>query len=226
MSWVGAWSVLRRAAHRGGRAGVQRGVARRRRHPHDAGLRRPHRRRRRLPADGTAEAVRAVDDARVTVIRHERNQGVGGAILIGTRQAIELGPTSRVVMAGDAQMDPAYLPALLDPIVDDGYDFTKGNRFFSRNSWQGMPRHRDLRQRGADVPDEGRHGLLGHLRSAERLHRDHAGGAQRLPLERVAHALQFENDVLIWLNILDVRARTCPSRPSTATRCPASGCTG
>jgi glycosyltransferase involved in cell wall biosynthesis len=79
--------------------------------------------------DGTADAARATGDPRVEVIVHERNKGVGGSIITGHRRAIELGADVCVVMAGDAQMDPAALPALLDPIVHDGYDFTKANRF-------------------------------------------------------------------------------------------------
>lgn len=92
--------------------------------------------------DATAEAVRAVEDARVTLVCHERNEGLGASLIDAHKHAIGLDSDISVVMAGDAQMDPAYLPALLDPIVDDGYDFAKGNRFFSRNSWQGMPRYR------------------------------------------------------------------------------------
>jgi hypothetical protein len=30
-------------------------------------------------------------------------------------------------MIGDAQMDPADLPALLDPVVSGGVDYDKGN---------------------------------------------------------------------------------------------------
>ena len=54
------------------------------------------------------------------VIRHEVNTGVGGAIITAHRKAMELGSDINVVFAGDAQMDPAYLTSLLDPIVHDG----------------------------------------------------------------------------------------------------------
>jgi glycosyltransferase involved in cell wall biosynthesis len=92
--------------------------------------------------DGTRAAVEAEHDPRVSLVRHERNAGLGATLIDAHKEAMRLSADISVVMAGDGQMDPAYLPALLDPIVEDGYDFTKGNRFFSRGSWQGMPRHR------------------------------------------------------------------------------------
>jgi glycosyltransferase involved in cell wall biosynthesis len=73
----------------------------------------------------TSEVAKSVDDPPVEVIRHEVNTGVGGAIVTGHRRALEIGGDVDVVMAGDAQMDPNYLGALLDPIADEGYGFTK-----------------------------------------------------------------------------------------------------
>src|SRR5687768_1472104 len=64
--------------------------------------------------DDTSGVVSRLTDPRVVLLRHEVNQGVGGAIITGHRRAMELGADVDVVMAGDAQMDPAYLPALLD----------------------------------------------------------------------------------------------------------------
>ncbi len=43
------------------------------------------------------------------------------------------------VMAGDAQMPPEYLESLVRPLIDNEADFTKGNRFFSSESIEGMP---------------------------------------------------------------------------------------
>lgn len=92
--------------------------------------------------DGTCDAVTTEGDSRVTLVRHEVNQGLGATLIDAHKEAMRLGADISVVMAGDAQMDPQYLPALFDPIVEHGFDFTKGNRFFSRNSWKGMPTHR------------------------------------------------------------------------------------
>src|SRR2546423_8200001 len=73
--------------------------------------------------DDTSAQALAVGDPRVTLIEHTVNTGVGGSIIDAHKAALELGADVDVVMAGDAQMDPHYLPALLDPIADSGYGF-------------------------------------------------------------------------------------------------------
>ena len=54
--------------------------------------------------DGTAAAVEALDDSRVELIRHERNQGVGAAIVTGYKRARDEGIDVTAVMAGDNQI--------------------------------------------------------------------------------------------------------------------------
>jgi glycosyltransferase involved in cell wall biosynthesis len=79
--------------------------------------------------DGTSRAVENVGSARVVLLRHPENRGVGAALATGYHHAIEHHADVIAVMAGDNQMDPADLPRLLDAIVEGGADYAKGNRF-------------------------------------------------------------------------------------------------
>lgn len=161
-------------------------------------------------SDATAQRVTELGDPRVVLIRHERNLGVGGAILTGHRKALELGGDIDVVMAGDAQMDPAYLPALLDPIAEDGYGFTKANRFFSRESFQGMPGHRILGNIVLSFMTKLASGYW-HLFDPQNGYTAvHHDALKRLQLNKIALGYQFENDLLINLSILSVRAKDVP----------------
>jgi len=79
---------------------------------------------------------------RVCLIKHEMNQGVGGAIASGYRWCLKEGFDIAVVMAGDGQMNPHDLPALLDPIVENVADYTKGNRLVTGRAFDKIPRVR------------------------------------------------------------------------------------
>ena len=56
-------------------------------------------------ADATAERA-ATGDPRVDVLVHERNRGVGAAIVTGYQAAMGEGIDVTAVMAADGQMDP------------------------------------------------------------------------------------------------------------------------
>jgi glycosyltransferase involved in cell wall biosynthesis len=81
-------------------------------------------------------------DSRVELIAHAENQGVGGAIASGYKWVRDHGLDVAVVMAGDAQMDPAELPGLLDPVVSGEVDYTKGNRLYSGEAYRNIPKSR------------------------------------------------------------------------------------
>jgi glycosyltransferase involved in cell wall biosynthesis len=108
-------------------------------------------------ADGTARAARdagtrraAATDAapfgartRVTVLRHASNCGVGAALVTGYREAVRAGADVIAVMAGDDQMHPDDLGAVVAPVLDGSVAYVKGNRFVHADRGQ-MPLARRL----------------------------------------------------------------------------------
>ncbi|WP_311243184.1 glycosyltransferase family 2 protein [Microbacterium sp. WCS2018Hpa-23] len=160
--------------------------------------------------DATSEVVAALDDPRVTLIRHEENQGVGGAIITAHRAAMDLGSDVNVVMAGDAQMDPAYLPALLDQVTDGGFGFAKANRFYSPESFHGMPGYRVLGNIVLSFFTKMSSGYWNLFDPQNGYTAVRTEVLRRIALERVARRYSFENDLLIRLNIAQVSATDVP----------------
>lgn len=80
--------------------------------------------------DDTGHRARAADP-RVEVVRHSAPRGVGAAIASGIWAA--RGAAAAVVLAGDGQMDPRDLDAVVEPVLSGSADFVKGNRL----AWPG-----------------------------------------------------------------------------------------
>lgn len=91
--------------------------------------------------DGTYAVVQeaAAGDERIIILRHERNQGVGGAMITGFRKALDLGAHIAVKVDGDGQMSMEDLPALLAPLIASRADYAKGNRFRDFRRLRQMP---------------------------------------------------------------------------------------
>ena len=90
--------------------------------------------------DGAGKVIAGtIRDKRVTVLYHDKNKGVGGAMLTGYRQALTDGHDILVKIDGDGQMDPALISQFVYPIEVGAADYTKGNRFFYIENAKGMP---------------------------------------------------------------------------------------
>lgn len=160
--------------------------------------------------DNTSEVVNSYHDDRVTLIRHEQNTGVGGAIITAHKTAMDLGADINVVMAGDAQMDPEYLPHLLDRVTSEGYGFAKANRFFSPESFDGMPGYRVFGNIALSFMTKLASGYW-HLFDPQNGYTAvRTSVLKRVPLNQVAQRYSFENDLLVHLNILQVPAVDVP----------------
>ena len=86
----------------------------------------------------------ANENKKIIYIRHEVNQGVGGAMITGYKRSMELNADITIKMDGDGQMDAAYIPALIKPLLEDKADFAKGNRFRDLKALQAMPLSRRI----------------------------------------------------------------------------------
>jgi glycosyltransferase involved in cell wall biosynthesis len=94
--------------------------------------------------DGTVAAVQSLmpEFAKVVLLQHSVNQGVGGAIVTGYKYARDHGFDVTVVMAGDGQMAPADLPAVAGPVARGEVDYCKGNRLFTGEAYGKIPKVR------------------------------------------------------------------------------------
>jgi glycosyltransferase involved in cell wall biosynthesis len=89
--------------------------------------------------DATALAALGPGGSRLSVVRHDRNRGVGAAIVTGYRRARELGAAAVAVMAGDGQMHPDDLARVVLPVVRGEADYVKGDRLRHPSVWHSMP---------------------------------------------------------------------------------------
>lgn len=97
-----------------------------------------------LSKDKTASIAEefARKNPKIVLIKHSKNQGVGGAIASGYKWSRDNNIDVAVVMAGDAQMDPNDLPAILQPVVSGEIDYSKGNRLFTGEAFKKIPKIR------------------------------------------------------------------------------------
>ncbi|MBR1203948.1 MULTISPECIES: glycosyltransferase family 2 protein [unclassified Bradyrhizobium] len=166
--------------------------------------------------DRTAEIVERYSAARperVILIRLPKNEGVGGAIAAGYRWARDRDIDATAVMAGDAQMDPGDLHALLEPVIADETDYAKGNRLFTGEAWNLIPRVRYI--------GNGLLSMLTKIASGYWHVADSQTGytvtnrkvLKTLNLDDIYKRYGMPNDMLVKLNIFDFRVRDIPIKP-------------
>ena len=163
--------------------------------------------------DGTAERARASGDPRVEVVSHERNQGVGAAILTGYRRALEEGIDVTCVMAGDNQMDPADLEAIAGPVARGEVDYAKANRLFTGRAWELMPHTRYLGNAILSLLTKIASGYWHVADSQSGYTAIGRSTLELLDLDRIYARYGFPNDMLVHLNVINARVRDVPSRP-------------
>jgi glycosyltransferase involved in cell wall biosynthesis len=165
--------------------------------------------------DKTAEVVKeyAKSEPRVVLIDLPVNEGVGGAIAAGYKWARDNDVDMAVVMAGDGQMDPKDMPALLEPVINDGVNYSKANRLATHDYRQKVP---FVRFFGNSVLS-----LMTKIASGYWHVADSQTG-YTIADKKVLHTIDWDsmykrygqpNDLLIKLNVENFRVRDVPTEP-------------
>ena len=163
--------------------------------------------------DATAERARAFGDSRVEVISHERNEGVGAAIVTGYERSLDDGIDITCVMAGDNQMDPAELEQLVRPVVRGEVDYAKANRLFTGEAWRVIPRHRYIGNAVLSLLTKIASGYW-HIADSQSGYTAIARPMlAQLDRDRLYRGYGFPNDMLVHLNVWNARVRDVPARP-------------
>lgn len=153
------------------------------------------------------------DPDRVILICHEVNQGVGGAIATGYKWCRDHKIDATVVMAGDAQMDPSDLPALLDPVVNNEVDYSKGNRLISGEAWEKIPRVRYLGNAMLSLLTKIASGYWNIADSQTGYTVANLKVLQTLDLDGIYKSYGMPNDMLVKLNIFSFRVCDVEIKP-------------
>jgi dolichol-phosphate mannosyltransferase len=141
-------------------------------------------------------------DNRVIIIRHEKNQGVGGSVISGYCAAIRNHANIIVKIDGDGQMDPSLLPLFIEPILNGHADYTKGNRFYNIESLSEMPKIRLFGNAVLSFMTKFSSGYWDLFDPTNGYTAIHVGAAAELPFSKISKRYFFESDMLFRLNTI------------------------
>lgn len=155
-------------------------------------------------------AAAAQQDPRIILIRHEKNQGVGGAMISGFHKALELGAKIVVKLDGDGQMDSAHIPALVTPLILGKADFTKGNRFRDFVSLRNMPMVRRVGNLGLSFLTKAATGYWNIFDPTNGFFAIRTEVLKQLPLEAIDKRYFFETSLLANLYLVNAFVMDVP----------------
>ena len=149
-------------------------------------------------------------DPRVVVVRHEENQGVGGAMITGYRRALADGADIVVKIDADGQMDPALIPRFIAPLIARRADYTKGNRFYELEHLRAMPRMRLFGNALLSFVNKLSSGYWDIMDPTNGYTAIHRTALAALPLAKLDKGYFFESDMLFRLYTIRAVVRDVP----------------
>jgi len=142
------------------------------------------------------------DTDRIVLIE-QKNSGPGAAVAVGYKWAREHKIDCTIVIDGDGQMDPSEMINLVNPILYDGVDYTKGNRLSHPASEIIIPQVRYLGNNILSLLTKISSGYWGVSDTQTGYTGISLRALERLELHKIYHWYGYPNDILVKLNIIN-----------------------
>lgn len=152
----------------------------------------------------------ALKNPKVTILSNPKNMGVGGAMITGFWHALHTDTDIIVKLDGDGQMNPDYLPALLQPLCDKSAEFSKGNRFNDFQALKKMPASRRVGNLGLSFLIKAASGYWEVFDPSNGFIAIAKETLKRIDLTKLAHRYFFESSMLIELYYTGARIQDIP----------------
>ena len=160
--------------------------------------------------NSSGEVAKSLNNPRVEVIRNSSNLGVGGAMIVGYKKALEEGFDIIVKVDGDGQMDPVRIPQLIAPIMRGEADYTKGNRFDSLEDLEQMPKIRIFGNAVLSLMSKISSGYWNITDPTNGFTAIHKSVLERIHLGKLRKGWFFESDMLFRLSIIKAVVKDVP----------------
>ena len=164
--------------------------------------------------DNTLELIKKkrIDDPRIELIEHRDNKGLGQSLIDGYVASKNSDVDITAVMAGDNQMHPDDLHGLLDVIIDQKYDYVKGNRLLHQDI-SSMPTYRFLGNSVLTILTKFATGYYSMMDPQCGYTAIRNLALKRLPIETMTKGYGYNADILCMLNILRFSVTDAEVRP-------------
>jgi glycosyltransferase involved in cell wall biosynthesis len=152
----------------------------------------------------------SVNDRRVSVLYHQKNKGVGAAVVTGYQAALNTNAEIVVKLDGDGQMEPMHINTLIAPIIQGLADYTKGDRLDSLTLAAQMPSLRLIGNAGLTLLNKLASGYWNVKDPTNGFTAIHVDVLKNLPLSRLDSGYFFELDMLFRLNVIRAVVQDVP----------------
>ena len=157
--------------------------------------------------DDTREAAERVRTRypSLTLLRHAKNRGYGGAVKTLLSHAVEIHAGITAILHADGQYSPERLPDLIGPLTSGDADLVQGSRMLGGGAIAGgMPLYKYAANRILTAIENRAFGMrLAEFHSGYMLYS--RGALAAIPFARLSDSFDFDLEMLVCARIQDLR---------------------